>query len=523
MSIASEFPPSCMACGASIAPSQGGVRVELHPGTIVRYHIKCAPKNLDVQNNQENKSMTTVATKEEYRLISEGRTPLGSIEVVSNIRKTFNPVLLKELAENVKKHGVLSQVIVREGEKGKFILIAGARRLRAAAMAGLADIPYRCLDVTEDQAAEIQAIENLQREGISHIEEARGFQTLINQGKYDVNGLAERISKRPNYVYRAVKLLELPENVLAAIEEGKLTPAHGHQILRVPAEQREEMAASALKPDYNGELPSAKDLMEQIDGADLARATFPINKEYAGEIACTKCPYNSENQGNLFDGAEKGGCTNAPCFTKKTDAAWDEKVVKVEAKYPGVPVIVAKHGVWSGAILSGYDIKAELTEKTKLGKETAIFISRQSGDLWVGKKAPVVVEPETPKLDPAEVAKAQLEKVLTEEATARAIFAKLKAVPAKAWAPTVAYVIDEMYRSQAFIFQAIGLKDGEDAIEVLSKLPAEKLQVLLYLTAEIDNIGAEKLAKNLGLDVKKIAKEAKAQAAVQMTTKVAVK
>ena len=463
---------------------------------------------------------TIEAAKEQYAVISEGRTPLGSIEVVSNIRKTFNPVLLKELAENVKKFGVLQPVIVRAGqEDGKFILIAGARRLRATTMAGLADIPYRCLDVTEDQAAEIQAIENLQREGISPIEEARGFQTLITQGKYDVAGLAERVSKKPNYVYRAVKLLELPEAVIVAIEEGKLTPAHGHQILRVPAEKREAMVEYALKPRWNDEMPTAKDLAEQIDGADLSQATFPTKVEYAGAPACTKCPYNTENQGNLFDGAGKGGCTNSPCFTMKTETAFNDRVDKISAKYPGVKVIVSKHGIWNGASIQGYSVKVELTDKTKLGKDSAIFVSRGAEQLWVGKKEKEAEEQqareEDPKLSKEELELAQLENTLTLEALSRAIFAKVKTVPAKAWSRIVDDIVRELYRSQDFIYRAIACPEGESSGKVLSKLATEKLQVLLYLAIERESNDEEAIAKKLGVDVKKIKKEAKAQAAVQ--------
>lgn len=460
--------------------------------------------------------MTTATKTQSYRCISIGDAPIDSIEVVSNFRKTFQPARLKELTDSIRQVGVLEPVLVRESERvGMYILIAGERRLRAAKAAGLTEIPYRSLDVTEEQAAEIQALENLHRENLGPIEEARAFQTLIAQGKYDVDALAKRMDKSPTYVYRAVKLLELPTAAMEAIEAGFITPAHGHQILRAPeGKTRDELVKFATTLTYNDSYPTVRQMEEQLDGKNLADATFPTKTEYAGVQACTKCPYNTGNQGNLFDGAEKGGCTNAPCFNTKTETAWNDKVDTLVRVHAPTPVIVVKGYMYEGGIVQGYQAKAQLTEKTKIGKNDAILINKDG--TWLGKKVAEQPKPAAaPRLSPEEQALQELTSKLTEEATARAIFAKVKQVPVKAWAGTAEHIVNEMYGSQRFVYQAIG---GETT-KHFAALPVPQLHVLLYLASEVDNIGIEKLAKQVGVDVKKIEKEAKATAAIQVKAK----
>ena len=106
---------------------------------------------------------------------------LDDVVVKSNHRKHFDKDRMNELADNVRQFGVLEPILVRRVDD-EYHLIAGARRLRAAALAGLPTIPVRVLDVDEQKAAEIQLLENLQREGLGPIEEAEAFQTLLTGG-----------------------------------------------------------------------------------------------------------------------------------------------------------------------------------------------------------------------------------------------------------------------------------------------------------------------------------------------------
>jgi|GEM_PF-6130039 ParB/RepB/Spo0J family partition protein len=274
----------------------------------------------------KTKKTPEVVAGEGYKEIEAGLVDCDKIAVISNFRKTFNEKALQELAENIAKVGVLQPVILREG----YILVAGERRYRAAMLAGVERIPYRMLELTEDQALEVQALENLHRKDLSPIEEARAFKVLLDQKGHSVEQaqeLADRVGKNVSYVYRAVRLLELPEKVLERIESGEWTAAHGHQLLRVPAEKIEEV----VEDSGDGDETTATNLKDTIDnqfGRKLDGHPFPKNVAYAGKEACTACVYNSGNQGRLFDGAEKGNCLNRPCLEAKME---HYKEIKIQA------------------------------------------------------------------------------------------------------------------------------------------------------------------------------------------------
>jgi len=277
-----------------------------------------------------------IVAGEGYKELFRGDYLLNEISVEQNFRKYFDEKEMRKLAENIAKMGVLQPVILRRDTKHKFpILVAGERRYRAAGMAGLKSIPGRILDLTEEQALEVQAIENLQRKNITPIEEARAFQTMLDLKGHNVEQaeeLAHRVGKDVSYVYRAVRLLELPDFVLERIDSGEWTPAHGHQLLRVPAEKIKEVVENASDADET----TAKQIRDTIDnqfGRKLDGKPFPKTTPYAGKDACTACVYNSGNQGQLFDGAEKGNCTNRACMDAKMEQFKADKIQAMKNEY----------------------------------------------------------------------------------------------------------------------------------------------------------------------------------------------
>lgn len=309
--------------------------------------------------------MTKIATKkakketaapaitagEGYKQLFAGEVNLANIQVQSNFRKTFNEKLLQELSNNIAKVGVLQPVILRQvGEgfpkpavDGDFILVAGERRLRAASLAGLTKIPARVLDLNEEQAAEVQALENLHRKDLSPIEEARAFKTLLDQKGHSVeqaDDLAARVGKSREYVYRALRLLELPDNALDKIEAGTWTPAHGHQLLRLETEAAITAAVNWLDNggDFHNDetVPSSVALREFIErGAKLLiKATFPTDQDYADCRACNSCPSNTSNQSGLFDGAENGQCLDPKCYDRKSAQVRKDTVAKALEAFP---------------------------------------------------------------------------------------------------------------------------------------------------------------------------------------------
>lgn len=253
----------------------------------------------------------TGPAKEVFR----GDVALDKIRIETNFRKSMDPARLKELTESILRDGVLEPVLLRPGAgKGSYVLIAGHRRYRAAEAAGLKEIPVRVLDVTEQQAAEIQALENLHREDVNPIDEARSFKVLMEKYGHKAEELADRVSKSASYVHRLVRLLDLPEKVVSAIEDERITAAHGTVIarLQVPADQLEMLQS------ITAQKLSAKAAENALAkrGRDLAGACFD-----KGE--CVKCPYNGKRQQDLFDKDTDldGRCMNPPCFDKKVKEA----------------------------------------------------------------------------------------------------------------------------------------------------------------------------------------------------------
>lgn len=317
-------------------------------------------------------------TIEAYKPLAQGTTGIDSILVGTNHRKVFNQDRLQELADNIKQVGILEPILTRPADKvPDMILVAGARRLAAAKLAGLTEVPYRMLQLDDAQANEVQALENLHRENLSPIEEARAFKTLLDQGSYGVEDLAGRVNKHITYVYRAIKLLELPEAAITAIEQGTLTPAHGHQILSVSPDQREELLKYALtKESWRESLPTAQELRCHINslfGTELDRAVFDTTALVPGVDvnACTTCEHNSANQSMLFDAAEEGKCLNKKCFDQKTKAFDDNLAEQARGEYQGMTYLGVKDWKWGHTQI----YKGEASESAKTFGKDGLIIS----------------------------------------------------------------------------------------------------------------------------------------------------
>jgi ParB family chromosome partitioning protein len=142
---------------------------------------------------------------------------------------------LAELADSIKKVGILQPIIVRPlGDA--YQIIAGERRWRAARVAGLARVPVRVLASTETESLELALIENLQREDLNPIEEARGYRKLLNEYQMTQSELADKVSKSRSTITNALRLLDLPDEVQDMVHGGRLSAGHARAILAVPDE-----------------------------------------------------------------------------------------------------------------------------------------------------------------------------------------------------------------------------------------------------------------------------------------------
>jgi len=152
-------------------------------------------------------------------------------------RTDINEEQIAELADSIRKVGVLQPIIVRP-DGAAYQIIAGERRWRASRAAGLERVPVRVMATTETEALALALIENLQREDLNPIEEARGYKRLITEYKMTQAELADRVSKSRSAVTNTLRLLDLPEDIQELLYEGKITAGHARAILSVLDDDR---------------------------------------------------------------------------------------------------------------------------------------------------------------------------------------------------------------------------------------------------------------------------------------------
>ncbi len=151
----------------------------------------------------------------------------------SQPRKSFNEDALQELADSIKQHGLIEPLIVQEGKKGFYQIIAGERRWRAAKIAGLKKIPIIVKKYTEQEVMEIALIENLQREDLNPIEEAEAYQKLIEEYQLKQDEVADKVSKSRVAITNALRLLKLDQRVRQMVIEEKIKSGHARALLGI--------------------------------------------------------------------------------------------------------------------------------------------------------------------------------------------------------------------------------------------------------------------------------------------------
>ncbi len=158
-------------------------------------------------------------------------------------RKFFDEAALSELAASVAQHGILQPLLVRPLANGQYQLIAGERRWRAARMAGLQEVPVVIREMTEQEAAEVALIENLQREDLNPMEEAQGYRTLMESYGLTQEETAKAVNKSRPAVANALRLLSLPSNIAALVQSGELSAGHARTLLSFETKEQQEQAA----------------------------------------------------------------------------------------------------------------------------------------------------------------------------------------------------------------------------------------------------------------------------------------
>lgn len=148
-------------------------------------------------------------------------------------RKNFDKKQLDELAQSIKTRGIIQPIVVRPSNDNTFEIIAGERRWRAAQLAQLHEIPVVKLDVDDTLAAEFAVLENIQREGLNALEEADGYELLMNKFSYTQDKLSEMIGKSRAHIANTLRLKKLPVEIQNMITQGILTPGHARTLIDV--------------------------------------------------------------------------------------------------------------------------------------------------------------------------------------------------------------------------------------------------------------------------------------------------
>jgi ParB family transcriptional regulator, chromosome partitioning protein len=190
-----------------------------------------------------------------------------------NPRREFRSEELEELAASLKQHGLVQPIVVRPapGEPECYEIIAGERRWRAAQMAELHEVPVTILDASDREALELAIVENVQRADLNPVEEARGYQALIDEFAYTQNDLGATLGKSRVHVTNTLRLLRLPARVLDLLESGRLSAGHGRALLG--ARDPEGLAAQIVEKSL-----SVRETERLAQSGEQQKPSLPIQR-----------------------------------------------------------------------------------------------------------------------------------------------------------------------------------------------------------------------------------------------------
>ena len=173
--------------------------------------------------------------------------PISQVEPgLNQPRKRFDQAALADLAESIRIHGIIQPLTVRRLSTGYYQIIAGERRWRAAKLAGLTEVPAVIMEADDRKVMELGLIENLQREDLNPAEEARGYQTLMEEYGLTQEQVAQQMGKSRPAIANTLRLLALPEDIMKLVEEGQLSAGHARAILGAPTPAMQRQAAKKV-------------------------------------------------------------------------------------------------------------------------------------------------------------------------------------------------------------------------------------------------------------------------------------
>ena len=282
----------------------------------------------------------------------------------TNPRKTFDQAKLQELAESIRATGVHQPILARPlpgsrlqetfeihaasgglNPRPTHEIVAGERRFRACQIAGLRTVPAMVRDLSDQQVLEIQIIENLQRDDLRELEEAEGYEQLMQHTGLSADAIGAKVGKSRSYVYGRLKLLDLGPEGRDALREGRMDASHALLIARIPDTKLQAMAVKSIAADHvrRDEAVSyrvAKQIVRSHYMLKLVSAPFDMGDAdlLPSAGSCTGCPKRTGANPDLFaDVQGEDLCTDPSCYQAKRDALSDR--TKREAHERGQVII----------------------------------------------------------------------------------------------------------------------------------------------------------------------------------------
>ena len=290
-----------------------------------------------------------------------------------NPRKNFDEASLAELAESIRRQGVLQPIGVRPMADDRFEIVFGERRYRASLMAGLEEIPAIVMEISDEAAEEMAITENLQRQDVTPMEEANAYQKLIESGRYDVQALTAQFGKSENYIRTRLKFVSLIPEIAQLLEQDEITISVATEICRYGADIQQQVYEKHLKEAnaYNSwrglKAAEVAKYIERNYTTDLSRYSFD-------KTLCASCPHNTNNM-MLFCEGGCGNCSNRTCLAEMNASFLVEKAVQMSAEYPIALFGYRKYNCNETAVerLSalGYEVEALVSQPYKYPAEPA--------------------------------------------------------------------------------------------------------------------------------------------------------
>lgn len=195
-------------------------------------------------------------------------------------RLHFDEAALKELAQSIQENGLIQPISVRQSENG-YEIIAGERRYRACKYLDMKEIPCYILSPNEKEAAEMALVENIQREDLSAIEEAKSYLAIMRQSQITQQEVAKRVGKSQSAVANKIRLLNLPEEIQQGVVEASITERHARALLKLPQEKQKDVYQTILEKKYT--VKETEEYIEKIS-EPKPRKRRPMNKGFTRNV-----------------------------------------------------------------------------------------------------------------------------------------------------------------------------------------------------------------------------------------------